>query len=85
MPSSRQTCIIVYVMWRVLSAPDDHFAIDNDFTGKKVVTFRTSTSPGLGQSSQLLAQAAGSGEWRDDQRFSSGASKDEVHIWAKTL
>lgn len=67
------------------SAPDQRFTIDNDFTGKRVIAFCTSTSSGLGQSSQLLAQAAGSGEWRDDQRFSSGASKDEVRIWAKTL
>lgn len=65
--------------------PDDHFAIDNDFTGKKVITFCTSTSSGLGQRSQLLVQAAGSGEWRDGQRFSSEASEDEVRTWAKTL
>ena len=48
MPSSRQTCIMVYVMWRVPSAPDERFAIDNDFTGKRIVTFCTSTSSGLG-------------------------------------
>ncbi len=76
---------MVYVMWRVPSAPDERFAIDNDFTGKRVVTFCTSTSSGLGQSSQLLAQAAGSGEWRGGQHFSSEASKDEVRTWAKTL
>lgn len=76
---------MVYVMWRSPSAPDERFAIDNDFTGKRVVTFCTSTSSGLGQSSQLLVQAAGSGEWRDGQRFSSEASEDEVRTWAKTL
>lgn len=26
-----------------------------------------------------------SGEWHDGQRFSSGASEDEVRTWAKTL
>lgn len=39
----------------------------------------------LGQSSQLPAKAADSGEWQDGQRFSSGASEDEVRTWAKTL
>ena len=34
--------------------------------------------------SQLLAKAADSGEWQDGQRFSSGASEDEVRTWAKT-
>lgn len=67
------------------SAPGQRFTIDNDFTGKKVVTFCTATSSGLGQSSQLLAQAVGSGEWQNGQRFSSEASKDEVRTWAKTL
>ena len=39
--------------------------------------------PGPKQSA--LAKAADSGEWQDGQRFSSGASKDEVRTWAKTL
>lgn len=85
MPSSWQTCIMAYVMWRAPFAPAERFAIDNDFTGKRVIAFCTSTSSGLGQSSQLLAKAAGSGEWQDGQRFSSGASEDEVRAWAKTL
>ena len=38
-----------------------------------------------GQPQSTLAKAADSGEWQDGQRFSSGASEDEVRIWAKTL
>ena len=38
-----------------------------------------------GQPQSALAKAADSGEWQDGQRFSSGASKDEVRTWAKTL
>ena len=38
-----------------------------------------------GQPQSALAKAADSGEWQDSQRFSSGASEDEVRIWAKTL
>lgn len=80
------TVILGYPIWWAIAAwPTDHFASDNDFTGKRVITFCTSTSSGLGQSGQLLAQAAGTGEWQDGQRFSSGASEDEVRAWAKTL
>lgn len=80
------TVILGYPIWWAIAAwPTDHFAIDNDFTGKRVITFCTSASSGLGQSGQLLAQAAGTGEWQDGQRFSSGASEDEVRAWAKTL
>ena len=38
-----------------------------------------------GQLQSALAKAAESGEWQDGQRFSSGASEDEVCTWAKTL
>lgn len=73
------------IWWAIAAWPTDHFATGNDFTGKRIVTFCTSASSGLGQSGQLLAQAAGTGEWQDGQRFSSGASEDEVRVWAKTL
>lgn len=80
------TVILGYPIWWAIAAwPTNHFATDNDFTDKRVVTFCTSSSSGLGQSGQLLAQAAGTGEWQDGQRFSSGASEDEVRAWAKTL
>ncbi len=38
-----------------------------------------------GQPQSALAKAADSGERQDGQRFSSGASEDEVRTWAKTL
>ena len=38
-----------------------------------------------GQPQSTLAKAADGGEWQDGQRFSSGASEDEVRTWAKTL
>lgn len=37
------------------------------------------------QPQSALAKAADSGEWQDGQRFSSGASEDEVCTWAKAL
>lgn len=80
------TVIMGYPIWWAIAAwPCDHFASDNDFTGKKVVTFCTSASSGLGDSTDLLAKAAGTGDWQDGQRFSSSASEDEVRTWAKSL
>lgn len=73
------------IWWAIAACPCDHFATDNDFTGKRVVPFCTSSSSGLGQSGELLAQAAGTGSWERGQRFSSGASDDEVRSWARGL
>ncbi len=77
------TVLIGYPIWWGIAAwPCDHFAADNDFAGKKVVPFCTSSSSGLGQSGQLLATAAGTGNWQPGERFSSGVSDSEVHTWA---
>ena len=84
--ASYDKIILGYPIWWAIAAwPTDHFAIDNDFTGKEIVTFCTSTSSGLGQSTDLLADAAGSGDWQAGMRFSSSASESEVTEWAKTL
>lgn len=59
------TVLLGYPIWWAIAAwPTDHFATDNDFTGKKVIPFCTSSSSGLEQSGQLLAQAAGTGDWQ---------------------
>ncbi|WP_322154798.1 flavodoxin [Paratractidigestivibacter sp.] len=76
------TVLLGYPIWWAIAAwPCNHFATDNDFTGKKVIPFCTSASSGLGQSGKLLAEAAGTGDWQDGQRFSSGASDSEVRTW----
>ena len=80
------TVLIGYPIWWAIAAwPCNHFATDNDFTGKKVIPFCTSSSSGLGQSGELLADAAGTGDWQEGQRFSSGVSDDEVRSWAAGL
>ena len=77
------TVLIGYPIWWAIAAwPCNHFAADNDFAGKKVVPFCTSSSSGLGQSGKLLADAAGTGNWQTGQRFSSGVSDSEVRSWA---
>lgn len=80
------TVLLGYPIWWAVSAwPTDRFAKDNDFTGKKVITFCTSTSSGLGQSGKLLAEAAGTGDWQDGKRFSSSADEGEIRDWARSL
>ncbi len=80
------TVLLGYPIWWGIAAwPTDRFATGNDFSGKRVITFCTSSSSGLGNSGQLLANAAGTGNWEDGKRFSSSASDDEVRTWARQI
>lgn len=83
---SYDTVLIGYPIWWAIAAwPVDNFVKDNDFTGKTVIPFCTSASSGLGDSGYLLEQMAGTGNWQEGQRFSSGASESEVADWANSL
>ena len=74
------------IWWYDAAWPVNGFVEDNDFTGKTVYTFCTSSSSGLGNSMQNLAEmAGGSGTWLDGQRFSSGASEATVTSWIESL
>lgn len=73
------------IWWGIAAWPVDGFIEANDFTGKTVVPFCTSASSGLGDSGKLLAEAAGTGNWLEGQRFSSGASQAEVQEWVEGL
>lgn len=80
------TVIIGYPIWWGIAAwPIDNFVKANDFTGKTVIPFCTSSSSGIGQSGKLLAELAGSGDWQEGQRFSSGASDSSVSEWVDGL
>lgn len=84
--SSYDTVLIGYPIWWGGAAwPVNHFVQDNDFTGKTVIPFCTSASSGIGQSGADLAKMAGTGNWQDGERFSSGASSDSVESWVKGL
>lgn len=63
----------------------DNFVKANDFTGKTVIPFATSSSSGMGQSGELLAEMAGTGDWQEGQRFSSGVSAEDVQDWVSGL
>lgn len=73
------------IWWGIAAWPVNNFIKGNDFTGKKVIPFCTSASSGLGQSGKLLAEMAGTGDWQDGERFSSGASSDSVTSWVNGL
>lgn len=73
------------IWWGIAAWPVNEFIANNDFTGKKVIPFATSSSSGLGESGELLAQATGTGNWLEGNRFSSGASEADVQAWVSSL
>ena len=83
---SYDTVFIGYPIWWGIAAwPVDGFIAANDFTGKTVIPFCTSSSSGLGESGELLEKAAGTGEWLEGIRFRSGASEETVVEWVNGL
>ena len=84
--SDYDTIFIGYPIWWGIAAwPVNSFVQLNDFTGKTVIPFATSTSSGLGESGDLLENQAGTGDWQEGKRFPSGASEDEVSSWISEL
>ena len=73
------------IWWGIAAWPVDNFVKDNDFTGKTVIPFATSSSSGMGQSGDLLEELTGTGTWQDGQRFSGGADQSEVTSWVESL
>lgn len=83
---SYSTVFIGYPIWWGIAAwPVNGFVSANDFTGKTVIPFATSSSSGMGESGALLAQLASTGDWQVGQRFSSGASASDVQSWVSGL
>ena len=80
------TVFIGYPIWSGIAAwPVDTFVEANDFTDKTVIPFCTSSSSGLGESGELLAELAGTGEWLEGMRFSSGVAAEDVQAWLDEL
>ena len=73
------------VWWGIAAWPVNTFVEANDFTGKTVIPFCTSASSGLGDSGELLAELAGTGDWQEGMRFSSGVSDEDVAAWVESL
>ena len=77
------TVLIGYpIWWHIAAWPVNSFVKSNDFTGKTVIPFCTSSSSDLGESGELLAEMAGTGDWQTGMRFVSNISEDDVTAWA---
>ena len=73
------------IWWGIAAWPVSSFVAANDFDGKTVIPFCTSSSSGLGESGELLAELAGTGNWQEGQRFRGGASQADVAAWVESL
>ena len=83
---SYDTVFIGYPIWWGIAAwPVDGFVEANDFSGKTVIPFCTSSSSGIGQSGELLADLADTGDWQTGYRFSSGATESDVQNWLSSI
>lgn len=83
---SYDTVFIGYPIWWGIAAwPVDSFVEENDFTGKTVIPFCTSASSDIGDSGELLADMAQTGDWQEGMRFSSSVDEEEVQEWIDGL
>ena len=73
------------IWWGIAAWPVSSFVAANDFDGKTVIPFCTSSSSGLGESGDLLAELADAGTWLEGQRFRGGASQADVAAWVESL
>ncbi len=73
------------IWWGDAAWPINNFVKGNDFTGKKVIPFCTSTSSGVGRSDKLLKEMTNTGDWSNGHRFYQGVSEDEVIKWVESL
>lgn len=84
-----QDASVIYVgypiWWGIAAWPVNEFIKNNDFSGKTVIPFCTSSSSGFGESGKLLEEMAGSGNWLEGERFSSGASAEDIKEWIDSL
>lgn len=80
------TVLIGYPIWWGIAAwPVDTFVKANDFNGKTIIPFCTSSSSGLGESGNLLAEDANGGNWLEGQRFSSNPSDSDINNFTDSL
>lgn len=73
------------IWWREAAWPVNNFIKNNDFTGKTVVPFCTSTSSGMGDSGILLSEMTGTGNWQAGNRFSEQPEEASVREWVRSM
>ena len=80
------TVLIGYpIWWGVAAWPVDTFVKANDFNGKTVIPFCTSSSSGLGESGELLEEEANGGNWQEGQRFRSNPSDSDIKEFTDSI
>ena len=83
---SYDTVFVGYpIWWGEAAYPVSTFVSENDFTDKTVIPFCTSASSDIGDSGNVLAQTAGSGNWLEGRRFSASESEVVIAEWAKSF
>ena len=81
-----ETVLVGYPIWYVgASWVLNTFVKGNDFSGKKVIPFCTSTNAGIGRSGSNLAAMAGTGDWQDGMRFIEQEDESVIRDWASGL
>lgn len=80
------TVLIGYPIWWGIAAwPVNTFVKANDFNGKTVIPFCTSSSSGIGDSGKLLEDESNGGTWLDGYRFSSSATDSDIKTFTDSL
>ena len=83
---SYDTVFIGYPIWWGIAAwPMSSFVAANDFTGKTVIPFCTAYSSSIGQSGELLADLAGTGDWLSGRRIETSETESDIAAWTAEL
>ncbi len=80
------TVLIGYpIWWNEAAWPMSSFVKTQDFSGKVVIPFCTSSSSGIENSVMLLRHVAEGGNWQSGHRFDSEATDDQIEEWVKSI
>lgn len=83
---SYNTILIGYPIWWGIAAwPINTFVKANNFEGKTVIPFCTSSSSGLGESGKLLKNISNGGNWLEGHRFSSNPSESDIKTFTDSI
>ena len=80
------TVLIGYPIWWDIAAwPVNSFVEANDFTGKTVIPFCTSSSSGIGNSADILEDLTKTGTWQEGIRFGTNPSDDDINDFIDSI
>lgn len=83
---SYDTVILGYPIWWSIAAwPVDGFVSGNDFSGKTVIPFCTSTTSDIGDSAIELEKLTKTGTWLEGMRFSDKIDPEAITEWVSSL